>query len=82
MNLPPEWKIVGWLIMGGYAIWMLTRLDALSHRNVELRRHLWEGKSTYEKQFEKTRQWMRLIILIVIIMLVLAAMGSAIPLLQ
>lgn len=80
MDLSPEWKIVGWLIGGGYAIWKLRRLDAMSHRNVELRRHLWEGKSTYEKQFKKTRQWMRLIILIAIILALTAAIESALPL--
>lgn len=80
MDLSPEWKIVGWLIGGGYAIWKLGRLDAMSHRNVELRRHLWEGKSTYEKQFKKTRQWMRLIILIAIMLALAAAIESALPL--
>jgi hypothetical protein len=78
----PEWKVAGWLIGGSYAIWKLTKLDAMSHRNVELRRHLWEGKSTYEKQFKKTRQWMRLIILIIIIISLAAAIESAFPLLR
>ena len=82
MNLPPEWKIAGWLIGGGYAVWKLTRLDAMSHSNVELRRHQWEGKSTYEKQFKKTRQWMRLIILIIIMISLAAAIESAFQLLR
>lgn len=78
MVLSPGLKIVGWLIGVGYAIWKLKSLDAMSHRNVELRRHLWEGKSTYEKQFEKTRQWMRLIIMIAIFIALLNAFISAI----
>lgn len=82
MNLSPEWKIVGWLIGVGYAIWKLRSLDAMSHRNVELRRHLWEGKSTYDKQLQKTRQWMRLIILIAIIISISNVIISAIPLLR
>ena len=53
MYLSPEWKIAGWLILGGIPIWFLTRLDKEARRNVELRRHLWKGKSTYEKEFEK-----------------------------
>lgn len=54
----------------------------MSDRNVELRRHLWEGKSTYEKQFQKTRQWMRLIILIAIILSISNVIISAILLLR
>ena len=82
MDLSPEWKIAGWLILGGVPIWYLTRLDAMAHRNVELRRHLWEGKSTYEKQFKKTRRWMRLIILIVMMLCLANVIFAAIPLLR
>lgn len=79
MDLSSEWKIVGWLIGAGYAIWKLSSLDAMSHRNVELRRHLWEGNSTYEKQLQTTRRWMRWIILIAIIISLANAIISAIP---
>lgn len=82
MNLSPEWKVVGWLIGMSYTLWKLRSLDAMSDRNVELRRHLWEGKSTYEKQFQKTRQWMRLIILIAIIISSSNVIISAILLLR
>lgn len=82
MNLSPEWKIVGWLIGMSYTLWKPRSLDAMSDKNVELRRHLWEGKSTYEKQFQKTRQWMRLIILIAIILSISNVIISAILLLR
>ena len=82
MYLSPEWKIAGWLILGGVPIWILTRLDKEARRNVELRRHLWEGKSTYEKEFEKYRRWIRLTCLICIFLSLAAAIDAAIPLLR
>lgn len=78
----PEWKIAGWLILGGIPIWILTRLDKEARRNVEVRRHLWEGKSTYEKEFKKYRRAIRLVALIILMLCLAAAITSAIPLLR
>lgn len=76
----PEWKIAGWLILAGIPIWFLMRLDEETRRNVEVRRNLWEGKSTYEKEFKKYQRLIRLICLIGIFLSLALALFSAIPL--
>jgi thiol:disulfide interchange protein len=80
MHLNPEWKIALSFILAGLAIWFLTRVDEEARRNVELRRHLWEGKSTYEKEFEKYRKGVRWVCVILLILALVIAAFSAIPL--
>jgi len=82
MNLPPEWKIAGWLISAGVAIWFFMRANGEAHRNVEVRRHLWEGKSTCEKEFQKYRKAVRWACVILLILSLTAAIDSAVPLLR
>ena len=80
MGLNPEWKIALSLILAGLAIWFLTRVDEVARRNVELRRHLWEGKSTYEKEFEKYRKGVRWVCMIWLILCLVTAVFSAMAL--
>jgi hypothetical protein len=82
MYLRPEWKTAGWLIMGAYMIWTLTRLDAEAHRIVEVSQSQWEGKSTYEKEFRKYRRWIRWTCLICIFLSLAASIEATIPLLR
>ncbi len=82
MNLPPEWQLAGWLILSGIPIWYLARCDAEAHRIVEVSRSQWEGKSTYEKEFKKYRKGLRWVCAIMLILSLVAAIGSAIPLLR
>jgi hypothetical protein len=82
MNLSPAWKIVGWLILSGIPIWFLARCDVEVHRIVEVSRSQWEGKSTYEKQFQKYRTRLRWVCVICIVLAAANILFAAIPLLQ
>jgi hypothetical protein len=75
-------EIVGWLISAAVAIFFFMRADEEAHRNVEVRRHLWEGKSTYEKEFKKYRKAVRWVCVILLILSLAAAIDAAIPLLR
>jgi hypothetical protein len=56
------------------------RLDAEAHRDVEVSRSQWEGKSTYEKEFKKYRRWIHWTCLIGIVLSFVAAIDVAVPL--
>lgn len=51
----PLWNSGVFLAFSGVSIWLLTRLDELTRRHVELSRHLWEATSTDEIEFMKVR---------------------------
>lgn len=82
MYLDPEWKIALLLILAGVAIWFLTRVDEEARRNVEVRRHLWEGTSTYENEFEKYRKGLSWVCGILLMISLCLAVYLAIPLFQ
>lgn len=56
----PLWNAAVFLSFVGVCIWLLTKLDELTRRHVELRRHLWESISTFECEFEKYKSLGRL----------------------
>lgn len=82
MNLSPEWQIAGWLILLGIPIWYLARCDAEAHRIVAVSRSQWEGKSTYEREFQKYRTGLRWVCVIAIVLAVANILFAAIPLLR
>ncbi len=81
-DLKPIWNIIGSLIFAGVSIWFLTRVDQEARRIVEGRRHLWETKSTYEKEIEKYRRGVRLFYTACTITSLCVALFSALPLLR
>lgn len=59
----PLWNSGVFLAFSGVSIWLLTRLDELTRRHVELSRHLWEATSTHEIEFVKIRSGGRLFLI-------------------
>jgi hypothetical protein len=49
----PLWNATVFLAFVGVCIWLLTQLDELTRRHVELGRHLWQAPSTFESEFKK-----------------------------
>ncbi len=49
----PLWNAGVFLAFAGVCIWLLTKLEELTRRHVELGRHLWGSTSTFESEFKK-----------------------------
>lgn len=56
----PLWNAGVFLAFVGVCIWLLTKLEELTRRHVELARHLWEPTSTFESEFRKYKALGRL----------------------
>ncbi|NGZ95981.1 MAG: hypothetical protein CV089_07600 [Nitrospira sp. WS110] len=78
----PLSNVIGSLVFAGVSIWFLTRIDREACRIVEARRHIWEGTSTYEKEFKKYRRGVCLFYVVCTILSLCVSVFSAIPLLR